>query len=201
MNSRNGKNVSYMKNPSLKQKQSKQFSWVCYHCKHEDKDQRGHTNYIQKKNSNGQALEKNFVNLEAPIIGNLWIHNIYNSHNQDLNISKIFESTLQNMLIKSSTVHTTTDKKLLERIDEGNFKLPNNGYPTYQSNQRKSQSTLDLDFCSHSVFNYFDNFQAMDDFGSDHSATPTSLKLKLQTDFDMKAKVIFKKFKKHAKVK
>ena len=59
---------------------------------------------------------------------------------------------------------------------------------------------LDLHFCSLSVLKHFDNFQVLEDFGSDHSATLTSLKLKLQVEFDLKAKVDFKKFRKHAKV-
>ena len=88
----------------------------------------------------------------------------------------------------------------MEIIDEENFKLLNNGYPKYQSNQHKSQSMLDLHFCSLSVLKDFDNFQVLEDFGSDHSATLTSLKLKLQVEFDLKAKVDFKKFRKHAKV-
>ena len=106
------------------------------------------------------------------------------------------------LLIKSSIVHTRTEngEKLLEIIDEGNFKLLNNGYPTYQSNQHKSQGMLDLLFGSLSVLKHFDNFQVLEDFGSDHSATLTSLKLKLQVEFDLKAKVDFRKFRKHAKV-
>ena len=55
---------------------------------------------------------------------------------------------------------------------------------------------LDLHFCSLSVFKYFDNFQVLEDFGSDHSATLTSLKLKIQTEFELKANV---NFRKHAK--
>ena len=58
---------------------------------------------------------------------------------------------------------------------------------------------LDLHFCSLSVFKYFDNFQVLEDFGSDHSATLTSLKLKIQTEFQLKTKVNFQKFRKHAK--
>ena len=61
------------------------------------------------------------------------------------------------ILIKSSTVHTTpkTAKKLLEIIDNGNLKLLNRGYPTYQSNQRKSRSMFVFHFCSLSVFSTF----------------------------------------------
>ena len=51
------------------------------------------------KNSNGQALEIIGVNLETPIIGNLWIINVYNSPNQELNINEISDSNLQNMFI------------------------------------------------------------------------------------------------------
>ena len=51
------------------------------------------------KNRKGQALEIIDVNLETPTIGNLWILNVYNSTNQELNINEIFNSNLQNMLI------------------------------------------------------------------------------------------------------
>ena len=54
---------------------------------------------------------------------------------------------------------------------------------------------LDLHFCTLSVLKHFDKFQVLEDFGSDHSATLTSLSLKLQNEFDLKTKVNFKKFK------
>ena len=135
---------------------SKQFSWVCYHCKegHKVKEVRP---IISRKNRSGQALEIIGVNLETPIIGNLWIVNVYNSPNQDLNFTEIFDSNLQNMFISGDfnsphqelncTYNTENGKKLLELIDDGNFKLLNNGYPTYQCYHHKSQS-----FCSLSIF-------------------------------------------------
>ena len=160
---------------------------------------------ISRKNNNRQALEIIGVNLETPVIGNLWIINVYNSPNQDLNTAEIFDNNSQNVFIcgdfnsphqeLNCTYNTENGEKLLEIIDEGNFKLLNNRYPTYQSNQHKSQSMLDLHFCSLSVLKHFDNFQVLEDFGSDHSATLTSLKLKLQVEFDLKAKVDFKKFR------
>ena len=146
----------------------------------------------------------------TPIIGNLWIINVYISPNQDLNTTEILDNNPQNVFIcgvfnsphqeLNCTHNTENGEKVLEIIDEGNFKLLNNGYPTYQSNQHKSQSMLDLHFCSLSVLKRFENFQVLKDFGSDHSATLTSLKLKPQVEFDLKAKVDFKKFRKHAKV-
>ena len=57
-----------------------------------------------------------------------------------------------------------------------------------------------LDLCSLLVLKHFDNFQVLEDFGSDHSATLTSLKLKLQLEFDLKSNVDFKKFRIYAKV-
>ena len=148
--------------------------------------------------------------METAIIETLWIFNVYNSPNQDLNFIEINDRNLQNLFICGDfnsphqdincTYNTENVEKLLKLIDDGNLKLLNNGYPTYQSKQHKRQSMLDLNFCSLSVFKYFDNFQVTEDFGSEHSATLTSLKLKLQTEFDLKAKVNFKKFKKHAKV-
>ena len=59
---------------------------------------------------------------------------------------------------------------------------------------------LNLHFCSLSVLKHFDTFQVLEDFGCDHSATLKSLKLKLQVKLDLKAKVDFKKFRKHAKI-
>ena len=164
-----------------------------------------------RRNSNGQALEIIGVNLETSIIGNLWIINVYNSHNQELNINEIFDSNLKNIFICGDfnsphqelnfPYNTKNGEKLLEIIDDGNFKLLNNGYSTFQSNRHKSQSMLDFHFCSLSVFKFFDNFQVLEDFGSDHSATLTSLKLKIQTEFELKAKVNFEKFRKQAKDK
>ena len=54
---------------------------------------------ISRKNSNGQALEIIGVNLETPIIGNLWIINVYNSPNQGLNTTEIFDNNPQNVFI------------------------------------------------------------------------------------------------------
>ena len=148
--------------------------------------------------------------METAIIGNLRIINVYNSPNQYLNTTEIFDNNPQKVFIcgdfnsphqeLNCTYNTENEKKLLEINDEGNFKLLNNGYPTSQPNQDKSQSMLDLYFCSLSVLKHFDNFQVLEDFGSDHSVTLTSLKLKLQVEFDLKAKVEFKKLRKHAKV-
>ena len=74
------------------------------------------------RNSNEQTLEIIGVNLETPIIGNLWITNVYSSPNHELNINEIFDSNLQNIcgefcgesaensipLTKSSIAHTTS---------------------------------------------------------------------------------------------
>ena len=143
-----------------------------------------------RKKSNGQALVIIGVNLETPITGNLWIINVYNSPNQDINLTEIFDSKSQNSFIcgdlnilqqvLNCTYNTENGEKLPEINDDGNFKLLNNSYPTYQSNQHKSQSMLDLHFCSLSVIKLFDHFQELKDFGSDHSATLTLLKLKVQ---------------------
>ena len=54
---------------------------------------------ISRENSNGQALEIIGVNLETPIIGNLWIIIVYNSPNQDLNTTEIFDNNPQNVSI------------------------------------------------------------------------------------------------------
>ena len=207
------------------QEMAKTFhTWKIFHCNRSKKSNFHGSVIIAKKgikvkevrpitsreNSNGQALEIIDVNLETPIIGNLWIINVYNSPNQNLNFNAIFYCNLQNMLIcgdfnssrqeLNCTYNSKNGEKRPEIIDDRNFKLLNNGYPTYQSNQHQSQSMLDLYFCSLSIIKYFDNFQVLEDFGSDHSATLTSLKLKIQTEFDLQAKVNLKKFRKHASV-
>ena len=75
------------------------------------------------RNNNRQALEIIGVNLETPIIGNLWIINVYNSPNQELNINEIFDSNLQNMFIcgdfnsphqELNCTYTKNGEKLLE---------------------------------------------------------------------------------------
>ena len=80
------------------------------------------------KNSNGRALEIIGVNLETPIIGNLWITIVYNSPNQELNINEIFDSSLQNTFIcgdfnsphqeLNCIYNTENGEKLREIIDD-----------------------------------------------------------------------------------
>ena len=84
---------------------------------------------ISRKNSNGQALEIIGVNLETAIIGNLWIINVYNSPNQDLNTAEIFDTNPQNVFKcgdfnspnqELNCKHNTENgEKLPEIIDEG----------------------------------------------------------------------------------
>ena len=104
-----------------------------------------------------------------------------------------FKSLHQELKQKYNTENV---EKLLEVIDDGNFKLLRNGYPTYQSNEHQSQSMLDLHFCSLSVFKYFDSFQVLEDFGR----ILTSLKLKIPTEINLQDEVNFQKFRRHAKV-
>ena len=53
---------------------------------------------------------------------------------------------------------------------------------------------LDLHFADQSVFKLFDTFYVSDDFGSDHNSTITTLIIVIQSKFDLKAKINFKKF-------
>ena len=76
--------------------------------------------------------------MEPPIIGNLWIINIYSSTDQDLNYNELFDSNPQSMFICGDfsfshqelkyTYNIENGKKVQEIIDDGNFKLLNNGY-------------------------------------------------------------------------
>ena len=81
---------------------------------------------ISRKNSNGIALEIIGLSLETSIIANLWIINVYNSPNQDLNTTEIFDSNPQNIFICGDfnsphqgfncTYSTENGEKLLEKL-------------------------------------------------------------------------------------
>ena len=77
-------------------------------------------------------------------------------------------------------------KKLLANIDEGTFKLLNNGYYTYQSFDGKRTKILDLHFCYNSIFTHFNDFQVSEDLGSDHKITIAIMNLRKGQNFSTK---------------
>ena len=93
------------------------------------------------------------------------------------------------------TYNTENGDKITETIETGTFKLLNNVYHTYQSNQEECRNMLDQHFADQLVFKFFDTFYVSDDFGSDHSSTITTLNIVTQSRIDLKTKISFKKFK------
>ena len=92
------------------------------------------------------------------------------------------------------TYNTEKGDKIIETIETRTFKLLSNGYHRYQSNQGECRNTFDLHFTDQLVFKFFDTFYVSDDFGSNHSSTITTLNIVIQSRFDLKAKINFKKF-------
>ena len=88
---------------------------------------------------------------------------------------------------------------LLNLIDNGRFKLLNNGHHTYQSLDGKSKNMLDLHFCDSTVFTSFSNFEVSEDLGSDHRTTITTLNLKINKIFELKSEIDFRQFRENAR--
>ena len=91
------------------------------------------------------------------------------------------------------TYNTENGNKEIETIENGTFKLLNNGYHTYQSYQWGCRNMLDLYFADQLVFKVFDTFYVSDYFGSDHSSTIITLYIATQSRFDLKSEINFKK--------
>ena len=155
-------------------------------------------------NERGKIFEIIKACFEVPVIGHLWVIALYISPGRDLNLSEIFETEMKNVFIcgdfnaphqeLNCTYNNENGEKIIETIETGNFKLLNNGYHTYQSYQGEGRNMLDLLFADQSVFNFFDTFYVSDDFGSDYSSTITTLNIMTQSNFDLRAKINFKKF-------
>ena len=133
---------------------------------------------------------------EVLVLGHLWVIALYNSSGRDLKLSENFETEMKNVFIceLNCTCNTENEDKIIETIETGTFKLLNNGYDTYQSNQGECRNMLDLHFADQLVFKFFERFYVSNDVGSDHSSTITTLNIVSQSRFDLNAKINFKKF-------
>ena len=89
-------------------------------------------------------------------------------------------------------------EKLLNVIDEGTFKLPNNGYHTYQSFDGKCKYMLDLHSCDNSLLTYFSDFQVSEDLDMNKKNTFTTMNLRKVKFFKLKSKINYRKFRENA---
>ena len=153
--------------------------------------------------------ETDSICLKLPSFDNFWIRTAYNSPGKLLSTDKIFSGKLKNVFIcgdfnaphheLNCSYDSENGEKILYIIDEGTFKLLNNGYHTYQSFDGKCKNMLDLHFCDNSLFAHFNNFQVSEDLGSDHKVTITTLNLRKSEVFQLKSKINYRKFREHAR--
>ena len=158
---------------------------------------------------NGRTLEILKICLKLPSFDNFWIITVYNSPGKPLSTDKIFSGKLKNVFIcgdfnaphheLNCSYDSENGEKLLYIIDEGTFKLLNNGYHNYQSFDGKCKNMLDLHFCDNSLFAHFNNFQVSEDLGSDHKVTITTLNLRKGEVFQLKSKINYRKFREQAR--
>ena len=116
-------------------------------------------------------------------MSNVFVCGDFNSPHQELNCSYDSEN----------------EEKLLNLIDNGHFKLLNNGHHTYQSFDGKSKNILDLHFCDSTVFTNFSNFEVSEDLCSDHRTTITTFNLKINKIFELKSEIDFRQFRENAR--
>ena len=114
---------------------------------------------------------------------NVFVCGDFNSPHQELNCSYDSEN----------------GEKLLNLIDNGHFKLLNNGHHTYQLFDGKSKNMLDLHFCDSTVFTNFRNFEASEDLSSDHRTTITTFNRKKSKKFELKSEIDFRRFRKNVR--
>ena len=155
------------------------------------------------RNERGKMFDIIKACFEVTVTGHLGVIALYNSPGRDLNLSEIFETEMKNVFICADfnaphqelncTYNTENGDKVIETTETGKFKLLNNGYHKYQSEQGECRNMLDLHFADQSVFKFFDTFYVSDDFGSDHSSTIITLNIMTQSKFDLKAKINLKK--------
>ena len=138
-----------------------------------------------------------------------WKITAYNSPGKPLSTDKKISGKLKNFFVcgdfnaphhkLNCSYNSENREKLLDIIDEGNFKLLNNGYDTYQSFDGKSKNMLDLHFCDKTFFAHFNDFQVSEDIGSDHKVTITTLNLRKGEVFQLKSKINYRNFRQHAR--
>ena len=136
----------------------------------------------------GRTPETLKICLKLPSFDDFWIITAYNSPGKPLSTDKIFSGKLKNVFVcgdfnaphheLNCSYDSENGEKLLNFIDEGTFKLLNNGYHTYQSFDGKCKNMLDLLFCDNSHFAHFNDFQVSEDLGSYRNVTITTLNLR-----------------------
>ena len=114
----------------------------------------------KETDSNGKTLEALKICLKLPTFDDFWIITAYNSPGKPLSTDKIFSGKLKKFFVCGDfnaphheiNYDSENGEKLLNFIDEGNFKLLNKGYYTYQSFDGKCKKMLDLlrqfNFCA-----------------------------------------------------
>ena len=128
------------------------------------------TETVEKEtDSNDRTLETLKLCLRLPLFGEFWLITVHNSPGKSLSTKKIFSGKLKNVFVcgdfnaphqeLNCSYDSENGEKLLNVIDEGTFKLLNNGYHTYQSSDEKCKNMLELLFCDNSLLRHFNNFQ------------------------------------------
>ena len=163
----------------------------------------------KETDSNGRTLEILKICRKLPSFDNFWIITAYNSTGKPLSTDKIFSGMMKNVFVcgdfnapnheLNCSYDSENGEKLLNIIDEGNFKLLKNDYHTYQSFDGKCKNMLDLHFCDNSLFAHFNDFQVSEELGSDHKVTITTLNLRKGEVFQLKSKINNRKFREHAR--
>ena len=98
---------------------------------------------VEKENdSNWRTLETLKICLNLPSFDDFWIVTAYNSPGKPLSTDIIFSEKLKNVFVCGNfnaphhelncSYDSENGERLLNIIDEGTFKLMNNGYHTYQ---------------------------------------------------------------------
>ena len=90
----------------------------------------------------GKTLEILQLCITVPYFGDFWIISVYNSSGKPLSLEKLFSESMTNVFVCGdfNSLHQELNcsydsgngEKLLNLIDNGHFKLLNNGHHTYQ---------------------------------------------------------------------
>ena len=168
------------------------------------------TEPAKKENDcSGKTLEILKLCITLPYFGDFWIISVYNSPGKPLWLEKVFSESMTNVFVcvdfnsphqeLNCSYDSENGEKLLNLIDNGHFKLLNNGHHTYQSFDGKSKNMLDLHFCDSTAFRNFSNFEVSEDLGSDHRTTITTFNLKISKKVELKSEIDFRQFRENAR--
>ena len=98
------------------------------------------------RNDRGKVFEKIKACFEVPVLGHLWVIDLYNSAGRDLNLSENFETDMKNCgdfnaphQELNCTYNTENGDKIIEAIESGTFKRLINGYHTSIISRRMSK--------------------------------------------------------------